>query len=146
MDEVLSKEIVKKDNEMGGNIPGGNFPGGNFPWGSLMGGNFSRGNSPGGIFLEPSNDTKSIKHKNLNVKSAEYYLSDTENLNYPVENNIRKFENYRSVQAIEPNISVNLDFHFSNTEVRDILKERTTLNNKKNDTFDNIPGKRSLIV
>ena len=27
IDEVLSEEIVKKDNEMGGNIPGGNFPG-----------------------------------------------------------------------------------------------------------------------
>ena len=111
-----------------------------------MGGNFSGGNSPGGVFLEPSNDTKSIKHKNLNVKSAEYYLNDTENLNDPVENNIRKFENYRSVQAIEPNISVNLDFYFSNTEVKDILKERTTLNNKKNDTFVNISGKRSLKV
>ena len=29
MDEVLSEEIVKKDNEMGGNMPGGKFPGGN---------------------------------------------------------------------------------------------------------------------
>ena len=28
MDEVLSEEIVKTINEMGGNIPGGNFPGG----------------------------------------------------------------------------------------------------------------------
>ena len=25
MDEVLSEEIVKKDNEMGGNFPGGNL-------------------------------------------------------------------------------------------------------------------------
>ena len=30
MDEVLSEEIVKTINEMGGNIPGGNFPGGEF--------------------------------------------------------------------------------------------------------------------
>ena len=37
MDEVLSEEIVKTINEMGGNIPGGNFPGG-----SLMGENFPR--------------------------------------------------------------------------------------------------------
>ena len=29
----------------------------------------------------------------------------------------------------------------SNTEVRDILKENTTLNNKKNGTFGNIPTK-----
>ena len=45
MDGVLSEEIVKTINEMGGNIPGwnflgGNFPGGNFSGGSLMGGNF----------------------------------------------------------------------------------------------------------
>ena len=38
MDEVLSEEVVKKDNEMGGNIPGGNFlgedlGGGHFPGG-----------------------------------------------------------------------------------------------------------------
>ena len=51
MDEVLSEELVKKDNEMGGNIPGrnflgGNFPGDNFPGGSLMGGNFPGGNFP----------------------------------------------------------------------------------------------------
>ena len=42
MDKVLSEEIVKKDNKMGGNIPGGNFLGGNFPEGIF----------PGGIFLE----------------------------------------------------------------------------------------------
>ena len=39
------------------------------------------------------------------------------------------------------NISVNKDFHFSNTEVSDILKETTALNNKKNGTFGNIPTK-----
>ena len=37
--------------------------------------------------------------------------------------------------------SVNQDFDFSNTEVSDILKETTALNNKKNGTFDNIPTK-----
>ena len=37
--------------------------------------------------------------------------------------------------------SVNKEFHFSNTEVSDILRETTTLNNKKNDTFGNIPTK-----
>ena len=42
MDKVLSEEIVKKDNKMGGNISGGNFLGGNFPEGIF----------PGGIFLE----------------------------------------------------------------------------------------------
>ena len=63
----------------------------------------------------------------------EYYLSD------PVEIAFRKFENHPSVQAIKQNILVNQDFYFSNTEVRDILKETTTLNNKKNGTFGNIP-------
>ena len=50
-----------------------------------------------------------------------------------------KFENHPSVQAIKQNISVNKDFHFSITEVTDILKETTALNDKKNDTFGNIP-------
>ena len=38
MDDVFSKERVKKDNEMGGNIPGGNFLGWNFPGGDFPGG------------------------------------------------------------------------------------------------------------
>ena len=37
--------------------------------------------------------------------------------------------------------SVNKDFHFSNTEVSDIIGETTALSNKKNDTFGNIPTK-----
>ena len=77
----------------------------------------------------------------LNVKPDEYYLSDTENLSNPVEIAIRKFENHPSDQAIKQNFSVNKDFYFSNTEVSDILKETTALNNKKNGTFGNIPTK-----
>ena len=79
--------------------------------------------------------------RSLNVKPDDYYLSDTENLSDPVEIAIRKFENHPSVQTIKQNISVNQDFYFSNTEVRDILKETTALNNKKNGTFGNIPTK-----
>ena len=54
---------------------------------------------------------------------------------------IRKFENHPSVQAIKQNILVNQSFHFSNTQVSDILKETTALNNKKNGDFGNIPTK-----
>ena len=79
--------------------------------------------------------------RSLNVEPNEYYLSDTENLSNPAEIAIRKFENYPSVQAIKQNIYVNKDFYFSNTEVSDILKETTALNNKKNGTFGNIPTK-----
>ena len=48
MDEVLSEEIVKKDNEMGGNIPGGKFLGEDFFGGGIFQGvfdgwGFSRG-------------------------------------------------------------------------------------------------------
>ena len=77
----------------------------------------------------------------LNIKLDEYYLSDTENLSNPVEIAIRKFEKHPSVQAIKLTISVNQDFYFSDTEVRDILKETTNLNNKNNGTFYNIPRK-----
>ena len=67
----------------------------------------------------------------LIVKPDEYYLREKENLSDPVEIALRKFENHPSVQAIKQNISVNQDFYFSNTEVSDILKETTYLNNKK---------------
>ena len=69
--------------------------------------------------------------RSFNVKPGEYYLSDTENLSDPVEIAVRKFENHRSAQTIKQNISVNQDFYFSNTEVRDILEETTSLNNKR---------------
>ena len=79
--------------------------------------------------------------RSLNLDPDEYYLSDTGNLSNPVEIAIRKFENHPSIQAIKENISVNKDFYFSNTDVSDILKETTVLNNKRNDTFGNIPIK-----
>ena len=79
--------------------------------------------------------------RSLNVDPQWYFLSDTENLRNPVDIAIRKSENHPSVQAIKQNISVNKKFHFSNTEVSDILKETTTLNNKKNGTFGNISTK-----
>ena len=43
----------------------------------------------------------------------------------------KKLPNHPSVQAIKDNSSVNQDFYFPNTEVRNILKETTALNNKK---------------
>ena len=79
--------------------------------------------------------------RSLNVEPDKHLLSDTENLSNPVDIAIRKFENYPSVQAIKQNIYVNKDFYFSNTEVSDILKETTALNDKKNGTFGNIPTK-----
>ena len=77
----------------------------------------------------------------LNVKPDEVYLSDTENVIDPVEIAVRKFENHPRAEAIKQNISVNQDLYFSDTKVRDILKETTALNNKKNGTIGNIPTK-----
>ena len=77
----------------------------------------------------------------LNVEPDEYYQSEAENVSNPVEIAVRKFENHPSVQAIKQNISVNKEFNFSNNEVSDILKETTALNDKKSDTFGNIPTK-----
>ena len=77
--------------------------------------------------------------RSLSVEPEEYYLSDAENLSNPVEIAIRKFENHPSVQAIKQNVSLTMDFYFSNTEVSGILKETAALNNKKNGTFGNIP-------
>ena len=62
-----------------------------------------------------------MKHQGkINVKPDEIYLSDTEDLSDPVEITIWKFENHPRVQAIKQNISVNQDFYFCNTEVRDM--------------------------
>ena len=79
--------------------------------------------------------------RSLNVEPDEYYLSDTGSLRNRVEIVIKKFENQPSVQAFKQNISVNKDFYFSITDVSDILKETTALNNKKNGTFGNNPTK-----
>ena len=79
--------------------------------------------------------------RSLNVEPDEYYLSDTGSLRNRVEIVIKKFENQPSVQAFKQNISVNKDFYFSITDVSDIRKETTALNNKKNGTFGNIPTK-----
>ena len=46
-----------------------------------------------------------------------------------------------AVQAIKQNILVNQDFYFCITEVSDILKETTAINDKRNGTFGNIPTK-----
>ena len=77
----------------------------------------------------------------VSVEPDEYFLSDTENLSNPVDIATRRFESHSSVSAIKQNISVNKDFHFSNSEVTDILKETTSLNNKENGTFGNITTK-----
>ena len=81
--------------------------------------------------------------RSLNVEPNEYYLSDTENLSNPVEIAIRKFENHPSVQAIKQSILVNQDFYFSDTEVSDILKETTALNNKNNGTLKEVSDIRA---
>ena len=58
--------------------------------------------------------------RSLTVKPDQFCLSDTENLSDSVEIAVRKFENHPRVQAITQNISLNQDFYFSNTEVRNI--------------------------
>ena len=77
----------------------------------------------------------------LIVNPDKYYLSDTENLSDLVEIVIKTFENHTSVQAIKQNILVDQNFHFSNTDVINILEETAVLN-KKNGTFGNISTKR----
>ena len=81
---------------------------------------------------------KARRHISLMGKARN--LTDS-NLSDHVEIAFRQFENHPSTQAIKQNISVNQDFYFSKTKVRDILKETAALNNKKNDTFGNIPTK-----
>ena len=81
--------------------------------------------------------------RSLNVKPDKRYLSDTENLSNSIEIAIRKSENHPSVQAIKQSILINQDFYFSDTEVSDILKETTVLNDKNNGTLKEVSDIRA---
>ena len=50
-------------------------------------------------------------------------LEDTTNLSNPVEIDIKKFQNHRSVQVIRENINLNQEFFFKQVEVDEIFKE-----------------------
>ena len=56
----------------------------------------------------------------------------------PIEILIKKFENHQTFLAVIPNIPKDQIINFSDTDLRDIFKESTTLNNKKGGTFGNI--------
>ena len=79
--------------------------------------------------------------KSLNFKPNIFYLSNAENISYPVMIAIEKFKNHSSAQPIKLNTSIDQNFIFSNTSVSDILVETTSLNIKRNETFDDISTK-----
>ena len=57
-------------------------------------------------------------------------------MSVPIEILVKMFENHWTFQPIKPNISTDEKFNFSNTDLWDIFKESTTLNNKKNVTLE----------
>ena len=64
-------------------------------------------------------------------------LTETKNLEDPIEMAIKKFENHPSVLSIKETISINELFQFSDK----ILSEVNNLDNKKVGSFENIPIK-----
>lgn len=81
----------------------------------------------------------------FNIKQDNSDLSDLENASVPIEIAIEMFEKHLSVLDIKQNISIEKKFNFSSTDICDIDKETTALNNKKFGTLSNISTKRLVI-
>ena len=73
----------------------------------------------------------------LDIIENKSLLTETKNLEDPIEMAIKKFENHPSVLSIKETISINELFQFSDK----ILSEVNNLDNKKVGSFENIPIK-----
>ena len=73
----------------------------------------------------------------LDIIENKSLLTETENLEDPIEMAIKKFENHPSVLSIKETISINELFQFSDK----ILSEVNNLDNKKIGSYENIPIK-----
>ena len=73
----------------------------------------------------------------LDIIENKSLLTETENLDNPIEMAIKKFENHPSVLSIKETISINELFQFSDK----ILSEVNNLDNKKVGSYENIPTK-----
>ena len=77
----------------------------------------------------------------LDIIENKSLLTETENLEDPVEIAIKKFENDLSVLSIKETININELFQFSEITSEEILSEINNLDNKKVVSYKNIPTK-----
>jgi len=80
----------------------------------------------------------------LNLQCDKSFLTDTSNLDNPIDAAIEKFKNHPSISLLNKHLDNNkeqaaFDFDFVNED--DILKELNNLDSKKNGTFKGIPSK-----
>ena len=74
----------------------------------------------------------------LDIIENKPLLTETENLEDPVEIAIKKFESHRSVLSIKETININEPFQFSEITPQDILSEINNCDNKKVGSYKNI--------
>ena len=74
----------------------------------------------------------------LDIIENKSLLTETENLEDPVEIAIKKFESHRSVLSIKETININELFQFSEITPQDILSEINNCDNKKVGSYKNI--------
>ena len=74
----------------------------------------------------------------LDIIENKSLLTETENLEDPVEIAIKKFESHRSVLSIKETININEPFQFSEITPQDILSEINNCDNKKVGSYKNI--------
>ena len=77
----------------------------------------------------------------LDITENRSLLTETENLDNPVEIAIKKLENHPSVFSIKETININELFQFSEITSQEILYETNNLDNKKVASYKNIPTK-----
>ena len=80
--------------------------------------------------------------KPLNIKPKGFTLSDTSNLNNPVEVAIKKFESQPSILTTTENIPIGYLFQSEHCQASAILREISELDLSKIITFKSIPFNR----
>ena len=79
--------------------------------------------------------------KSLELNENKFLLTDTEDLDDPVDIAIKKFETHPSILNIKENIESSM-FSFNEVDLSDIEMELKNLNSKKASTFKNITSKQ----
>ena len=99
------------------------------------------------ILSEDADTAKSLNNffKNafgsLDINENRFLLTDTENLDDPVNIAIKKFESHPSILEIKDNVESSI-FCFTEVELSDIEAELNRLSTKKASTYKNITSKQ----
>ena len=79
--------------------------------------------------------------KPIGITENKHLLTETVNLEDPIEISIKNFENHLSIPSINENINIEQSFQFSEITSEEVLSEINNLYSKKVASFKNIPTK-----